>query len=105
MLRFMIRATFSYLMAPSAHFDFAYYVERHIPLAQRLLEPVRVEVDRCVSGEERGSAPRCVCVAHLYFATLEDYYRGLERHGDELGSDVPNYTDAELEILVAEIIA
>lgn len=105
MLRVMIRATFSYLAAPSAHFDFTYYVERHLPLARRLLEPVRVEVDRGVSGEERGSAPRSVCVAHLYFATLEDYYRGLETHGDELGRDVPNYTDADLEILVSELIA
>jgi uncharacterized protein (TIGR02118 family) len=101
----MIRATFSYLSAPSARFDFDYYVGRHVPLARRLLEPVRIEVDRCVSAEERGSAPRSVCVAHLYFATLEDYYGGLETHGDELGRDVPNYTNAELEILVSEILA
>ena len=101
----MIRATFSYLAAPSTHFDFTYYVERHIPLARRLLAPVRVEVDRGVSGEERGTAARCVCVAHLYFATLDDYYDALATHGDELGRDVPNYTDAELEILVGEIIA
>ena len=105
MLGGMIRATFSYLAAPSARFDFTYYVERHIPLARRLLEPTRVEVDRCVSGEERGSAPRYICVAHLYFATLEDYYCGLESHGDELGRDVANYTDTELEILVSEIVA
>ena len=101
----MIRATFSYLAGPSVRFDFTYYVERHMPLARRLLEPVRAEVDRCVSSEERGSAPRCVCVAHLYFTTLEDYHRALESHGDELAGDVPNYTDAELEILVSEIIA
>ncbi|HVW24736.1 MAG TPA: EthD family reductase [Polyangiaceae bacterium] len=100
----MIRATFSYLSAPSAHFDFDYYVDRHVPLARRLLEPVRIEVDRCVSAEERGSAPRAVCVAHLYFATLDDYYRGLETHGDALGRDVPNYTNAELEVLVSEIL-
>jgi uncharacterized protein (TIGR02118 family) len=101
----MIRATFSYLAAPSAHFDFTYYVEHHIPLARRLLAPVRVEVDRGVSGEERGTVPRSVCVAHLYFATLDDYYDALATHGDELGRDVPNYTDAELEILVSELIA
>ena len=100
----MIRATFSYLSTPEAHFDFDYYVGRHVPLARRLLEPVRVEVDRCVSAEERGSAPRALCVAHLHFETLEDYYRGLDAHGDELARDVPNYTNAELEILVSEIL-
>lgn len=100
----MVRATFSYLSAPSAHFDFDYYVGRHVPLARRLLEPVRIEVDRCISAEERGSAPRCLCVAHLYFTALEDYYRALETHGDELGRDVENYTDAELEILVSELL-
>ena len=101
----MIRASFSYLSGPSAHFDFGYYVDRHIPLARRLLDPVRLEVDRGVSAEERGSAPRCTCVAHLYFASLDDYYRALDAHGEELGEDMPNYTNAELEILVSEIIA
>ncbi len=101
----MVRATFSYLKSASTRFDFTYYLTHHVPLAKRLLAPVRLEVDRGVSGEERGSEPRCVCVAHLYFATLDDYYAALETHGDELGRDVPNYTDAELEILVTEIVA
>jgi uncharacterized protein (TIGR02118 family) len=101
----VIRASFSYLSAPSSHFDFAYYVDRHLPLARRLLNPIRIEVDRGVSGEERGSVPRCTCVAHLYFESLEDCYQALETHGEELGHDVPNYTNAALEILVSEIIA
>lgn len=100
----MVRASFSYLSAPSSHFDFTYYVDRHLPLARRLLNPTKIEVDRGVSGEERGSAPRYACVAHLYFASLEDYYTALEAHGEELGEDVPNYTNAELEIQVSEIV-
>jgi len=100
----MVRATFSYANGPSTHFDLDYYVERHLPLARRLLNPVRVEVDRGVSGEERDSAPRYTCVAHLFFATLEDYYEALEAHGDELGRDIPNYTNAELDILVSEMV-
>jgi uncharacterized protein (TIGR02118 family) len=100
----MVRASFSYLSAPSSHFDFIYYVDRHLPLARRLLNPIKIEVDRGVSGEERGSTPRYTCVAHLYFASLDDYYLALETHGEELGEDMPNYTNAELEIVVSEIV-
>jgi uncharacterized protein (TIGR02118 family) len=100
----MVRATFSYLNTPSTHFDFSYYVEQHIPRARGLLNPLRVEVDRCLSGEERGSLPRYICVVYLYFASLEDYLSALSAHGDELGRDVPNYTNAELEVLVSEVI-
>jgi uncharacterized protein (TIGR02118 family) len=100
----MVRVAFAYLFAPSVKFDFSYYVDRHLPLARSLLKPVRVEVDRGLSGEERGSVPRYVGVAYLYFEAVEDHYRALEEHGDALGNDVPNYTNAALEICVSEVV-
>ena len=104
----MIRASFLYPTTAGTRFDFDYYLERHVPMARRLLEGlglVKLEVDRGVSGEEPGSAPRYVCVAHLYFETLDAFHRAMETAGDELGADVPNYTDVEIETQVSDIVA
>lgn len=104
----MIRAVVLYPAAPGHHFDFAYYLARHVPMARELLVPeglVRLEVDRGASGEELGSPPRYVCMASMYFETLEDYERAMARHGESLGADVPNYTNVEPFVQVNEIIA
>ena len=104
----MIRASFLYPVAAGTRFDFDYYLERHVPFARRLLAGaglVKLEIDRGVSGEERGSEPRCVCVAHLYFETVDDFYRAMDTVGDELGADVPNYTDIAIEVQVSDIVA
>lgn len=103
----MIRASFLYPAAPGARFDFGYYLGRHVPFARRVLASqglVRMEIDRGLSGEEPGSAPRYVCAAHLYFASVEAFYAAMAATGDELGRDVQNYTDVDIETQVSEII-
>jgi uncharacterized protein (TIGR02118 family) len=104
----MIRASFLYRASPTARFDFGHYLDRHVPFARRVLSEhglVKLEVDRGISGEEAGSAPPYVCAAHLYFASAEAFYGAMAAVGDELGRDVPNYTDAEIETQVSEIVA
>jgi uncharacterized protein (TIGR02118 family) len=101
----VIRASFLY--PAGGRFDFDYYLDRHVPLARRLLGGfglVKLEIDRGLSSEERGSEPRCVCAAHLYFENVEDFYRAMDAVGDELGADVPNYTDIAIEVQVSDIV-
>jgi len=103
----MIRASIAYRAATGTRFDFDYYLGTHVPFARRLLSEnglVRMEVDRGVSGEERGSSPPFACTAHLYFPSAEQFYTAMDAHGDALADDVPRYTDMELEIQVSEIV-
>jgi uncharacterized protein (TIGR02118 family) len=103
----MIRATIAYRADTGTRFDLDYYVTRHTPFARQLLSEtglVRLEVDRGVSGEERGSRAPYACATHLYFESAEDFYAAMAAHGDALGDDVPNYTDMALEIQVSEIV-
>ena len=103
----MIRASVLYPFVPGARFDLDYYLGKHVPLTRSLLEPsglLRLEVDRGLSAEEPGSAPRFVCVAHLYFATPAAFQGAMREHGDALAADVPNFTDLDLEIQVSEIV-
>jgi uncharacterized protein (TIGR02118 family) len=104
----VIRASFLYPVTSGGRFDFDYYLERHVPFARRLLGGlglVKLEIDRGLSGEEPGSEPRWVCVAHLYFETLEGFYRAMQAAGDELGADMPNYTDLAIDVQVSDIVA
>lgn len=103
----MIRASFLYRASPGNRFDLKYYVDRHVPMARRILEHlglVRLEIDRGLSAEEPGSAPGYACVAHLYFESAEAFYAAMAAAGDELGADVPNYTDAEMDVQVSEML-
>ncbi len=104
----MIRASFGYVAREGGRFDFDYYTGPHMALVRRLLGPaglVRAEVDRGVSGEEPGSVPRYAAAGHLYFPSADAFHRALVAHGDELGRDMANYTDLELETQVSEIIS
>jgi uncharacterized protein (TIGR02118 family) len=104
----VIRASFLYPATPGTRFDFDYYLGQHVPLARRLLAGlglVKLEIDRGVSGEERGSEAPYICTAHLYFETLEGFYSAMDAAGDELGADVPNYTDTAIGVQVSDIVA
>jgi uncharacterized protein (TIGR02118 family) len=104
----MIRASISYRTATGTRFDFEYYLGKHVPFTKGLLAQsglVRMEVDRGVSGEERGTAPLYACTAHLYFPSADHFYGAMAAHGDALGEDMPNYTDMELDVQVSEIVA
>jgi uncharacterized protein (TIGR02118 family) len=103
----MVRVTIAYLSETGTRFDFDYYLGTHVPLAERLLGPsgmIRIEVDRGLSGEERGSNARAVCVAHLLFESAERFYEAMALHGDALAADVPRYTDRDLEIQVSDVL-
>lgn len=104
----MTRASFLYRASPGARFDFDYYLAHHVPLARRILAAFglrKLEIDRGLSGEEAGSPAPYLCVAHLYFETADDFYRAMAAVGDELGRDVPNYTDTELDVQVSDVVA
>ena len=96
----MIRV--SVLYPEGGKFDFDYYVNKHMQLAHRLLDPfglVRTEVDKSV-----GKAPY-MAVGYLIFNKLEDMEKALQAHDPELAADVANFTDVQPQFQVSEIIA
>ena len=96
----MIRV--SVLYAQGGKFDFDYYVNKHMKLVHKLLDPfglVKTEVDRSV-----GTAPY-IAVGHLLFNTIEEMQKGLQAHDPELAADLVNFSDIQPEFQVSEIIA
>jgi uncharacterized protein (TIGR02118 family) len=100
----MIRMSVLYPNRPGARFDFDYYLDRHIPMVQRLLTPlgtVGVEVDRGVGGGAGLEAP-FVGVAHLLFSSLDAMGQAMAKHQAEIVADIPRYTDIEPQIQISE---
>jgi uncharacterized protein (TIGR02118 family) len=102
----MIHVTGLYRDMPDSKFDFNYFVNTHMPLAKKLLSDFgmgKFEVERGIEAADGEAAP-FICITHVEFPTIEDFRRGLERHGEELFADVPNYTNIEPEIQFSEIV-
>jgi uncharacterized protein (TIGR02118 family) len=95
----MIRV--SVLYPKSGKFDFDYYINKHMQLVHKLLDPfglVKTEVDKGV-----GEGP-FIAAGHLVFKSSEDMQKGLQAHDPDLAADMANYTDIQPQFQVSEII-
>jgi uncharacterized protein (TIGR02118 family) len=101
----MIRVSGYYPNTPGAKFDHEYYANKHAPMVLELLgaSVVRAEIDKGLAGASPDVPAPYVAVGHLIFNSLEDFQQSFGAHGDEVMSDVPNYTDIEPIIQISEI--
>jgi uncharacterized protein (TIGR02118 family) len=102
----MIRATVFY---PSGkeRFDMEYYLNFHLPFAERLLKPyglIRSEVDKGISGGAPGEAAPFATIAYMVFENMEDMTKGMMAHDAELAADVKNFTDIKPFFQISEIL-
>jgi uncharacterized protein (TIGR02118 family) len=96
----MIRISVMY--SKGGKFDFDYYVNTHMKLVHKLLDPfglVKSEVDKGI-----GDVP-CIAIGHLIFKTAENMQKGLQAHDPELAADLVNFTDIKPQFQISEIIA
>ncbi len=82
-------------------FDFNYYADKHMKLVHKLLDSfglVKSEVDKGI-----GDSP-FMAIGHLVFKSAEDMQKGLQAHDPELAADLVNFTDAQPQFQISEII-
>ena len=101
----MIRITVSYPNVEGKRFDHAYYQAQHRQLlmdrlAQHGLQ--RVEMDKALA-DGSGGVPPIVAAAHLIFADMAGFQKGMGAHGKEIMGDVARYTDIVPTILISEM--
>lgn len=83
-------------------FDYDYYVNKHMALVHKLLDPfglVSTAVDKGV-----GDSP-FMAVGHLVFKTIEDMQKGLQAHDPKLAADLVNFSDVKPQFQISEIVA
>lgn len=103
----MICVSALYPAAGESRFDMTYYLDKHIALVSRLLTPFglqKVEVDEGLGGFAPGSLPNYKIICRMYFDTLENFQTGVTTVGEELFSDVPNYTDIPVELQISKLV-
>jgi len=101
----MIKVSVMYPMQPGAKFDMAYYVNRHMPLVQKLVGPSlkRVAVDQGISGVEPGSTAPYVAIGHALFETIADFQNSFGPHAQTIMADIPNYSNVPPVIQISEV--
>jgi uncharacterized protein (TIGR02118 family) len=83
-------------------FNYDYYVNKHMALVHRLLDPfglMKSEVNKGI-----GDSPY-MAIGHLVFNSIEDMQKGLQAHDPELAADLFNFSDVKPQFQISEIIA
>lgn len=101
----MIRVAVLYPNETGKKFDMDYYLNKHVPMVNNTLGNlglVRTEVDKGIAGMEPGSPPPYVAIGYMYFEDMDAVQRCMTK-ADELMSDLPNFTDIQLQMQISEI--
>ena len=101
----MIKVSILYPNKPGSHFDADYYLNTHMPLANRLLGPAvrSTFVEIGVSGAAPGQPPPYAAIGGFTFDSVQAFSSALMPHVAELQGDIPNYTNIEPVIQISEI--
>ena len=101
----MIRV--SALYPPSDKFDQDYYINNHMKMVKERIGDalLKFEVDKGLSGGAPGSPPPYAAVGHLYFNSVPEFAQAFGQHAGEIMADVPNFTDAQGQIQISEIVS
>ncbi len=101
----MIVVSVLYPNGPKARFDIDYYTRTHMPMVQqRLGAPLRrMAVEHGLAGGAPDSPPPFLASGHLYFDSLEAFQGAFAPHAAAIMADIPNYTNTQPVIQIAEL--
>jgi uncharacterized protein (TIGR02118 family) len=103
----MIRVSVMYPNTPGSHFDWDYYLGKHLELSSRLLSSrglVRTEIDRGIAGLPPGAPAPYHAVGHLFFRTLEEMESALAATAAEFIADERNYASVRSVVQISEAV-
>jgi uncharacterized protein (TIGR02118 family) len=102
----MFVITVLYPLTPGTTFDMDYYINSHLPLVRRLLEPMGQREMRMYKGLSDGGPgePTFGVIAELFFDDMESLTAALVAHGAETQADIPNFTDSTPIVQISETV-
>lgn len=101
----MISVCVLYPRTESSRFDMDYYLNKHMPMASKVLGSALtgVTVEAGIAGTEPGSPPANAVVCRLLFDSTETFLAAFGPHAAQLQGDIPNYTDIAPVIQINEV--
>ncbi len=104
----MIKVSLFYPHDAEKNFDVDYYVNTHLPMVHRLLEPMGLQgsgLDKGVSAPDPKQPPAFEAVGHLLFNTVEEVHQAFITHGSEIMSDIKNYTTITPQVQISDVVS
>lgn len=103
----MIKLSVLYPNGESKTFNKDYYLDNHIPLVRGLLgddcKGVAVETGLAGLGEPDTPPPYMAC-GHIYFDSMSDLQKSVNANLDQMVGDIPNFTNVEPVVQIAEVV-
>ncbi len=101
----MIRVTFLYPNKPGSRFNADYYIDVHMPLAIKRLQPALkgTTAEIGISSAMPGQPAPYAAIATFTFESVEAFTAAVMPHFAELQGDIPNYTDIEPVVQIGDI--
>lgn len=88
---------------PHSRFDFDYYVNKHIPMTQKIFGKSNVEIRKGIFAP--GDKPvEFICIAQIRIKSIDTFIDTMTNHGSALIADIPNYTDIAPVIQIDEVL-
>lgn len=102
----MIKVTAMYPHTEGARFDFAYYVDKHMPMVNDRFGGAckYYTIDKGVAGMTPGSAPAYGVMSHFLFDSVGAFQSAFAPHAQEILGDISNYTDLTPVIQISEVV-
>lgn len=102
----MFKFSVMYPNKPGARFDYAYYLEKHMPMVKERMGKYlqSYSVDKGISGGAPGEPAAYIVSCHLFCKSLEDFAAGFGPHRKEIQADVASYTDVNPTVQFSEVL-
>src|SRR4030095_14740264 len=102
----MIKLTILYPFIDGSKFDWDYYLNKHMPLSEKLQGKAikSVTVDKGLHAGLPDSNPPYTAICHFIYDSFEDFEKAFFPNAKTLQEDIVNYTDIKPLILFSEVV-
>ncbi|HSU33731.1 MAG TPA: EthD family reductase [Bryobacteraceae bacterium] len=102
----MIIVSVLYPKTGQSHFDFDYYLAKHIPMVKDRFERFGLKDVRLMRGAATldGGTPMFELIGELIFPSRQLVQDALGTHGDEIIRDIPMFTNVQPTIQINEML-
>lgn len=102
----MIKVSVFYQNGKGITFDNDYYCNNHMVMVKEKMGDSckQVTVDSGICGMEAGVDAPYIAIGHLYFESVEAFQTAFGPHANEILSDILNYTNAQPQIQISNVL-
>jgi len=98
----MVKFTILYPYSEGKKFDMDYYINKHIPLCQRLIGAA-CKGEAIDAGLNVGEPPVFIAIGYLFFDSMEAFQAAFPPAQQQLTEDIANFTDINPVMQFSEV--